>query len=51
MTRPLDFGMHPHNAESGGGQSAFAASDAAKPKVARAPDGAKAAPSQGPTGM
>jgi hypothetical protein len=41
MSRPLDFCTHPDNAESGHGQSAFAASDAAKPKVARMQDGAK----------
>src|SRR5262245_54518676 len=29
-------GEHPHKGESGSGQSAFAASDAAKPKVAKA---------------
>jgi hypothetical protein len=41
MTCPLDFCTHPDNAESGHGQSAFAASDAAKLKVARMQDGAK----------
>jgi hypothetical protein len=41
MTCPLDFCTHPDNAESGHGQSAFAASDAAKLKVARMRDGAK----------
>jgi hypothetical protein len=39
MTRPLDFRTHPDNAESGRGQSAFAASRGAKPKVAQARDG------------
>jgi hypothetical protein len=50
MTCPLDFCTHPDNAESGHGQSAFAASDAAKLKVARMQDGAKSGANRGVQG-